>query len=204
MGVKQFIVLSNGEMKDPKSPLKKYQGKLASAQRKLAKKIKFSNNWKKQKAKISRIHTKIANIRRDFLHKISTGLSKNHALIVIEDLRVKNMARSAKGTMDEPGRNVKAKSGLNKSILDQGWYEFRRQLEYKQRWAGGEVLAVPAHYTSQTCPSCSHVSSDNRQTQAYFECVECGYTNNADVVGALNILERGHRLLACGESALAA
>lgn len=148
MGVKQFIALSTGEMKAPKSPLKKYQDKLASAQRKLAKKTKFSNNWKKQKAKINRIHTKIANIRRDFLHKTSTELSKNHALIVIEDLKVKNMTRSAKGTLDEPGRNVKAKSGLNKSILDQGWYEFRRQLEYKQKWAGGEVLAVPVHHTT--------------------------------------------------------
>ena len=189
-------------MKAPKSPLKKYQDKLASAQRKLAKKTKFSNNWKKQKAKINRIHTKIANIRRDFLHKTSTELSKNHALIVIEDLKVKNMTRSAKGTLDEPGRNVKAKSGLNKSILDQGWYEFRRQLEYKQKWAGGEVLAVPAHHTSQICPSCSHVSSDNRQTQAHFECVECGYTNNADIVGAINVLARGHRVLACGETGL--
>ena len=202
MGVKQFIALSTGEMKAPKSPLKKYQDKLASAQRKLAKKTKFSNNWKKQKAKITRIHTKIDNIRRDFLHKTSTELSKNHALIVIEDLKVKNMTRSAKGTLDEPGRNVKAKSGLNKSILDQGWYEFRRQLEYKQKWAGGEVLAVPAPHASQICPSCSHVSSDNRQTQAHFECVECGYTNNADIVGAINVLARGHRVLACGETGL--
>lgn len=204
MGVKQFIALSTGDMKAPKSPFKKYQDKLASAQRKLAKKTKFSNNWKKQKAKVNLIHTKIANIRRDFLHKTSTELSKNHALIVIEELKVKNMSRSAKGTLDEPGRNVKAKSGLNKSILDQGWYEFRRQLEYKQKWVGGQVLDVPAHFSSQTCPSCSHVSSDNRKTQANFECVECGYKNNADIVGALNILERGHRLLACGESVLAA
>ena len=111
------------------------------------------------------------------------------------------MSKSAAGSVEVPGRKVKQKSGLNKSILDQGWGEFRRQLEYKQAWLGGEVLAVPPHNTSRTCPACGHVSAENRQTQAKFECVECGYENNADVVGAINILERGHRLLACGELA---
>ena len=114
------------------------------------------------------------------------------------------MSKSAKGNAVEHGKNVKAKSGLNKSILDQGWYEFRRQLEYKQRWNGGIVVAVPAHYTSQTCPCCDHVSRDNRKTQAEFVCVHCGFAENADAVGAINVLERGHRLIACGESALAA
>ncbi|WP_150112552.1 zinc ribbon domain-containing protein, partial [Ferrovum myxofaciens] len=80
-------------------------------------------------------------------------------------------------------------------------FEFRRQLEYKQVWLGGDVLAVPARNTSRTCPACGHVSADNRRTQAKFACVDCGYENNADVVGAINVLERGHRLLACGELA---
>jgi putative transposase len=80
-------------------------------------------------------------------------------------------------------------------------FEFRRQLEYKQVWLGGDVLAVPPQNTSRTCPCCGHVSADNRQTQAKFVCVDCGYENNADLVGAINVLERGHRLLACGESA---
>ena len=105
------------------------------------------------------------------------------------------MSKSAAGSSDSPGRNVKAKSGLNKSILDQGWFEFRRQLEYKQVWLGGDVLAVPARNTSRTCPACGHVSADNRQTQAKFACVECGYENNADVVGAINILNRGMKML---------
>lgn len=129
----------------------------------------------------------------------TTSISKNHAIVCIEDLQVRNMSKSAAGSSDSPGRNVKAKSGLNKSILDQGWFEFRRQLEYKQSWLGGDVLAVPAHNTSRTCPICGHISAHNRQTQAKFECEECGYKANADLVGAINILERGHRLLACGE-----
>ena len=204
VGIAKFVTLSDGSHLKPLNAFRQHEQRLAIEQRKLARKVNFSENWKKQKAKIQKIHTCIANCRKDFLHKASTEISKNHAMIAIEDLRVSNMSKSAKGNSEEHGKNVAAKSGLNKSILDQGWYEFRRQLEYKQLWNGGLVVPVPAQYTSQTCPCCSHVSKENRQTQASFECVECGYTNNADIVGALNILERGQRLLACGESALAA
>jgi putative transposase len=129
---------------------------------------------------------------------------KNHTIIVIEDLKVGNMSRSAKGTTENPGTHVATKSGLNWSILNQGWGEFRRQLTYKQAFRGGEVLAVPAHHTSQTSPACQYVSDDNRKTQTRFECFECGFSENADLVGAINIKARGHRALACGESALAA
>ena len=203
VGIARFITLSDGTFIEPVSSLKKHQNKLARAQRALAKKVKFSANWQKQKTKVNRIHTRIANVRRDHLHKTSFRLSQNHAMIVIEDLKVSNMSRSAKGTAENPGTHVAAKSGLNRSILDQGWYEFRRQLTYKQEQLGGEVLAVPAHHTSQTCPACQHVSADNRKSQAHFECVECGFSENADLVGAINIKARGHRVLACGDSALA-
>ncbi|MGI2870092.1 RNA-guided endonuclease InsQ/TnpB family protein, partial [Vibrio alginolyticus] len=204
MGVAKLVTLSDGSYLKPLNAFRKHEKRLAVEQRKLSRKVKFSANWQKQKAKIQKLHTLIANCRKDYLHKASHQISKNHAMIVIEDLRVSNMSKSAKGNAEKHGKNVKAKSGLNKSILDQGWYEFRRQLEYKQLWNGGLVVAVPAQYTSQTCPCCSHASKDNRKTQSHFECIKCGYTNNADIVGALNILERGHRLLACGESALAA
>ena len=96
-------------------------------------------------------------------------------------------------------KNVAAKSGLNKAILDQAWFEFRRQLEYKLAWNGGILVAVPAHYTSQTCPECGHVAKENRQSQANFVCVNCNFAENADVVGAINVLERGLRLFASGE-----
>jgi putative transposase len=122
-------------------------------------------------------------------------------MVCIEDLRVKNMSCSASGTAESPGKNVRAKSGLNKSTLDQGWFEFRRQLDYKLAWNGGWLIAVPPQNTSRTCPACGHVSAENRQTQAEFRCVECGYEENADVVGAINILARGHRVAACGELA---
>ena len=109
------------------------------------------------------------------------------------------MSRSAAGGTEKPGKNVRAKGGLNKAILDQGWFEFRRQLAYKFSWNGGTLVAVPAHNTSRTCPCCGHVAKENRLSQAKFACVDCGYEENADVVGAMNVLARGHRVAACGE-----
>jgi len=191
MGIVRFATLSNGEYFEPLNAFKTYKGKLAKLQRQLKNKVKFSKNWQKLQAKIAKLHHKIANCRKDFLHKISHTISKNHAMIYVEDLQVSNMSKSAKGTVEQPGQNVAQKSGLNRSILDQGWYEFRRQLEYKSAWRGGFVIAVPPHHTSQTCPCCGHTDKENRPTQEKFECVECGYTENADVVGALNILARG-------------
>jgi putative transposase len=120
-------------------------------------------------------------------------------MVCIEDLQVTNMSRSAKGNAENPGNNVQTKSGLNKSILDQGWSEFRRQLQYKLSWKGAMLVAVPPHHTSLTCPECDRVEVENRPTQARFRCVGCGYENHADVVGALNILARGYRVVACGE-----
>ena len=111
-----------------------------------------------------------------------------------------NLARSVlRGAAACPDRIpfFRAKSGLNKSILDQGWFEFRRQLDYKLAWRGGQLIAVPARNTSRTCPACGHVSKDNRLTQARFACVCCGYEANADVVGAINVLRAGHARFAC-------
>lgn len=198
-GVAKLATLSDGTVFEPVNSLQKNQKKLARLQRQLSRKVKFSNNWQKQKCKIQRLHSRIANIRRDYLHKVTTTVSKNHAMIVIEDLKVSNMSKSAAGTVSLPGRNVRAKSGLNRSILDQGWYEMRRQLEYKQLWSGGQVLAVPPAYTSQRCACCGHTAKENRLSQSKFRCQVCGYTANADVNGARNILAAGHAVLACGE-----
>ncbi|HIA3982987.1 TPA: RNA-guided endonuclease InsQ/TnpB family protein [Escherichia coli] len=197
-GVAKLATLSDGTVFEPVNSLQKNQKKLARLQRQLSRKVKFSNNWQKQKCKIQRLHSRIANIRRDYLHKVTTTVSKNHAMIVIEDLKVSNMSKSAAGTVSQPGRNARAKSGLNRSILDQGWYEMRRQLEYKQLWRGGQVFAVPPAYTSQRCACCGHTAKENRLSQSKFRCQVCGYTANADVNGARNILAAGHAVLACG------
>ncbi|HIA3994170.1 TPA: RNA-guided endonuclease InsQ/TnpB family protein [Escherichia coli] len=197
-GVAKLATLSDGTVFEPVNSLQKNQKKLARLQRQLSRKVKFSNNWQKQKCKIQRLHSRIANIRRDYLHKVTTTVSKNHAMIVIEDLKVSNMSKSAAGRVSQPGRNARAKSGLNRSILDQGWYEMRRQLEYKQLWRGGQVFAVPPAYTSQRCACCGHTAKENRLSQSKFRCQVCGYTANADVNGARNILAAGHAVLACG------
>ena len=195
MGIARFATLSNGEYFEPVNAFKTYKGKLAKLQKRLKNKVKFSQNWQKLKAKIAKLHHKIANCRKDFLHKISTQISKNHAMIYIEDLQVANMSKSAKGTAAQHGKNVAAKSGLNRAILDQSWFEFRRQLDYKTQWQGGFLVAVPPQNSSRTCPCCGHISKENRQTQAHFECVECGYRENADVVGAMNVLARGRAIV---------
>ena len=166
-------------------------------QRALARKQKFGSNWRKQKARMTRLHTKIARIRQDRIHWVTGRISKNHAAVVIEDLPVKAMSASAQGTIDHPGRHVRAKSGLNKAILDQGWAEFRRQLKYKQAWRGGEVLAVPPAYTSQRCSRCGHVHAANRVSQAVFCCQVCGLKINVDLNAARNILAAGHAAMAC-------
>ena len=197
LGVARFATLSDGTFYAPLASFKRHQNTLRRAQQAMSRKVKFSNNWKKAKAKVQKIHSRIGNARRDYLHKTSTAISQNHAMVCIEDLQVRTMSRSAAGTADVPGRNVRAKSGLNKSILDQGWFEFRRQLDYKLAWNGGWLVTVPPQNTSRTCPVCGHVSVDNRKTQARFACVACGFEENADVVGAINVLRAGHARFAC-------
>lgn len=199
VGITRFATLSDGHSIEPLNSFKKHQKRLCRYQRGMARKIKFSNNWKKARAKVQKVHVDIANARKDFLHKTTTAISKNHAFVCVEDLQVKNMSKRAVGTKEQPGTQVCQKSHLNRSILDQGWGMFRSQLEYKLEWNGGMLLAVPPENTSRTCPNCGHISEHNRKTQSQFACVSCGYKNNADLVGAINILERGHRLLACGE-----
>jgi len=197
MGITRFATLSDGTFYVPLNSFKRHEDRLRKAQRAMSRKTKFSNNWKKAKARVQKIHARIGNVRRDYLHKATTTISQNHAMVCIEDLQVRNMSRSAAGTTENPGKNVRAKSGLNKAILDQGWFEFRRQLDYKLAWIGGHLIVVPPQNTSRTCPACGHVSADNRQTQARFLCVECGFEENADLVGAINILRAGHARCAC-------
>jgi putative transposase len=199
MGIARFATFSDGSYLEPLHSFRKHQQRLKRYQRRMARKVRFSANWKKAKAHVTHVHIDIANARKDYLHKATAAISQNHAIVCIEDLQIRNMSTSSKGNTETPGKKVSQKSGLNRAILDQGWGEFRRQLDYKLAWCGGHLIAVAPHNTSRTCPACEHVSGDNRQTQAKFACVECGYENNADVVGAINVLERGQRLLACGE-----
>ena len=144
LGIATFAAFSDGVLHPPLNAYRTHAVKKACMQRLLAGMVKYPQNWKKQQHRIARLDIRIANCRHDFLHKLSTETSKNHAVIGVEDLQVRHMSRSARGTVDEPGRNVAAKSGLNKAILDQGWGTFRRMLEYKQLWARGRGDCGPA------------------------------------------------------------
>jgi len=199
-GVKCFAAFSDGTLVEGIHSFRKHEEKLAGEQRKLARKKRGSQNWKKQKLKISKLHQTIANVRSDFLHKLSTEISKNHAKVYVEDLRIRNMSASAKGTLEAPGRSVRAKSGLNKSILDQGWYELRRQLDYKLQWQGGMLAEVDSRYTSQRCSCCGYTAKGNRPSQAVFKCQECGHEEHADVNAAKNVLTVGQTGMVCGSN----
>lgn len=201
VGVARFATLSDGSFIEPVNSFRKHEDALRRASQSLSRKRKFSKNWKKAQARVAKIHSRIANVRCNFLHETSSRITRDHKMIAVEDLKIKNMSASAAGSVDEPGANVAAKSGLNKSILDQGWGEFRRQLGYKAQWRGGELILVPPQNTSRECPECGHTDAENRRSQAAFVCVSCGFVGNADHVGAVNILRRAVRArIACQAS----
>ena len=129
-------------------------------------------------------------------HRTTTEIVRNHGLIAVEDTAILNMTKSAKGTLEKPGRNVAQKRGLNRSILSQRWAAIGQKLEYKSRWYGRQFVRVPAQHTSQTCPACGNVDAGNRTTQAQFHCLKCGTNANADVIGAENIRCRGVETMA--------
>ena len=121
---------------------------LSIAQSKLARMVRGSHNYGKQKQLIRNIHIQIADKRMDHLQKITHDISKNHALVALEDLNIQNMARSAKGTKDKPGKHVRRKSGLNRVILDQGWGTIKRLIQYKEVWRGDSGIRQPGLYQS--------------------------------------------------------
>lgn len=184
--------VSTGCLFEPLKALAKQQRRIKHAQRCLSRKKKGSSNRKKAIARLGNLHRRVARQRADWLHKLSSGLAGRHPVIAVEDLQVKILSASAAGTVASPGRNVKAKAGLNRSILDAAWGEFARQLSYKTAWRGGQVIRVNPAYTSQTCSACGHCSADNRKSQALFACVACRHAENADLNAAKNILAAGH------------
>jgi putative transposase len=197
LAVKNFATFSNKKKIYPVNEGKRKDKKLAKLQQELALKVKFSSNWKKQKKKITKLHQKIRNRRQDFLHKESNKISKEYETIYMEELNIKGMTKSAKKT-ESADVIAKVKTKVNKAILDQGWYEFRRQLDYKSVWRGGNVTLVNPANTSRTCPECGAVHKDHRK-DGKFQCLSCDYKNDAYYVAAINILAAGHAVTAFEE-----
>lgn len=190
VGIARFAALSDGSFVDGPNALKRHLRHLKVLQRRMDRKRTFSKNWGKARYKVTRLHRKIANIRSDATHKASTTISKNHVIVVLEELQIPNMVASARGTREHPGRNIAAKSGLNRRILDQGWAQFSRRLTYKLAARGGKVLFVEPRDTSCTCARCDYTSKANRKTQTRFQCVSCGFVANADTNASMIILRR--------------
>jgi putative transposase len=141
------------------------------------------------------VKAKDGDRRKDWAQKTSTDLARRFDVIRLENLNIKAMTRSARGTKENPGRNVAAKAGLNRGILKSGWGLLVARLEQK---AYGRVEEVKAAYTSQTCNPCQHIASQSRKSQATFVCVACGHSANADVNAARNIAA-GHAAAARGD-----
>jgi transposase len=166
----------------------------ARLQRRLARTRRGSNRCAAVRRSLARLQARNADARKDWAEKASTTIARRYDLIRIEDLRIKNMTRSARGTVAEPGVNVRAKAGLNLAILASGWGIFAARLEDK---APGRVEKVTPAYTSQTCSHCMTTDREARESQAVFRCRSCGYCCNADVNAARNIAA-GHAVTARG------
>ena len=153
--------------------------------------IPNSNRMRRLVERQNKIDRQIVGYRADWQRNRALEIAADSEIIVVEGLTIKNMTRSAAGTIEKPGRNVRAKAALIRSILARGWGSMRFRLKTKAEELGGRVIEIDPAYTSQTCPRCGQVSRDNRRTQGEFACVSCGFEQHADVVGAINILQRG-------------
>lgn len=192
-GVAVSAALSTGKMLRVSGLTDGETRRLELLRRKLSRAKKGSRRRGKVKAAIARLIAKAADRRKDWAEKTSAMLARSFDWIGVEDLDIKAMTRSAKGTIREPGRNVAAKAGLNRGILANGWGLLVQRLEHK---APGRVIKVRAAYTSRTCNACGHCAADNRESQALFCCVACGLKVNADVNAAKNIATAAGRAVA--------
>jgi len=186
VGIKTMATLSNGEKHHSPNHLKEIEGKLKFYQRKQAKCTKGSKQFKKWKFKVARIWNKITNIKNDFLHKLSKDLVKNHDLISVEKLQIKNMVKNHK---------------LARSILNMNWGDFFRQLEYKCEWYGKYFVKINPKRTSQECSDCGHINKELNLSVREWTCLKCKNHHDRDINASINIENRGvdSVLKSCGD-----
>ncbi|MEU4512138.1 transposase [Nonomuraea wenchangensis] len=196
-GVAISAALSTGELLNVRGLRDTEKTRLRRLLRKLARTKRGSNRRAKVKTAIARLKAREADRRKDWVEKTSTDLARRFDVIAVEDLKIRDMTRTARGTIEAPGRNVRQKAGLNRGILAAGWGRLVRRLEHK---APGRVRKVNPRHTSQTCNACKHVAGESRESQALFLCVACGHRDNADVNAAKNMRDTaaGHAVTARG------
>jgi putative transposase len=183
-GVAVSAALSTGEQLSAPGLRETEAKRLKRLQRRLARAKRGSNRRTHLKTVLARLKARETGRRKDWVEKTSTDLARRFDLIRVEDLKIKNMVRSARGTLAAPGKNVRAKAGLNRSIHAAGWGHLVTRLEDK---AAGRVERIDPAFTSQTCHTCGHRDPDNRKSQAVFRCRVCGHADHADVNAAKNI-----------------
>jgi transposase len=193
-GVTVSAALSTGELLHAPGLTGPERRRVRRLQRTLARARRGSNRRSQVKHAIARLRARESDRRKDWAGQASTGIARRFDLIRVEDLKIGNMTRSARGTAGDPGRNVRAKAGLNREILRSGWGLLVRRLADK---APGRVEKVKPQFTSQRCSACGQVDADSRESQARFVCTACGYAGNADVNAAVNIAA-GHAVTARG------
>jgi transposase len=193
-GVAVSAALSTGDLLSVLGLTGPERKRLRRLERRLARAKRGSNRRAQVKHAIAQLRARETDRRKDWAEKASTRLAREFDLIRVEDLQIRNMTRTARGTAASPGRNVRAKAGLNREILRSGWGVLVRRLEDK---APGRVERIKPHFTSQRCSACGHVDADSRESQARFVCTACGFACNADVNAARNIAA-GHAVTARG------
>jgi putative transposase len=202
LGLANFLADSGGGFVPSPRHGRTAAAKLEAAQQALARfprvrRDKRTGNHRRALEKVAALHGKVRRQRLDHAHKTALALVREHDFIAHEDLKIRNMSRSAapKPDPEQPGvflpNGAAAKTGLNRSIMDAGWGVFLTILTSKAESAGREVIAVDPRNTSRTCPRCGHVAKENRPTQKKFHCQSCGHTAHADTVGAVNVLRAG-------------
>jgi IS605 OrfB family transposase len=197
-GVTVAVATSDGVFYDRTFKTSGEKRQLVRLQRRMSRQRRGSCRRSATRRKISRLRLRERRRRQDFVQQTAHGLASKHGLVVLEDLRVRNMTASARGTLEVPGRHVRQKAGLNRAILDKGWGQLRLALLSQGRDHGCEVLVVPAAYTSQTCSACGYVAARSRESQARFCCVACGFESHADVNAARVILAAGQAVTGRG------